>query len=214
MHKRDFSRLRKEYAAAGFDEQMAGNDPFFLFSKWFDQALESGLPEPNAMTLATCNQQGRPSARVVLLKELDKSGFVFYTNYNSRKGQELAINPFASLVFLWLELQRQVRVEGSVERLSPAESDAYFAIRPKDSQLGALVSPQSQPIPSADVLAEKFAKMKSRFANQTVPRPGHWGGYRLIPHQWEFWQGRLNRLHDRITYQKQKDTWQIIRLAP
>ncbi len=214
MHKRDFSRLRKEYAEAGFDETMAGHDPFLLFSQWFDQALQSELPEPNAMTLATSDHQGKPSARVVLLKELDNSGFVFYTNYQSRKAQELDMNPHAALVFLWLELQRQVRVEGYVERVGPAESDAYFALRPRDSQIGALASPQSQPVPSARFLEEKFLELKSRFENQTIPRPQHWGGYRLIPMRWEFWQGRMNRLHDRIAYVRQDDKWQLVRLAP
>jgi pyridoxamine 5'-phosphate oxidase len=214
MHKRDFSRLRKEYAEAGFDETMAGHDPFLLFSQWFDQALESELPEPNAMTLATSDHQGKPSARVVLLKELDNNGFVFYTNYQSRKAQELDMNPHAALVFLWLEIQRQVRVEGYVERVSPAESDAYFALRPRDSQLGALASPQSQPVPSARFLEEKFLELKSRFENLAIPRPPHWGGYRLIPTRWEFWQGRMNRLHDRIAYVRQDDKWQVVRLAP
>jgi pyridoxamine 5'-phosphate oxidase len=214
MHKRDFSRLRKEYAEAGFDETMAGHDPFLLFSQWFDQALESELPEPNAMTLATSDHQGKPSARIVLLKELDNNGFVFYTNYQSRKAQELDMNPHAALVFLWLEIQRQVRVEGYVERVSPAESDTYFALRPRDSQLGALASPQSQPVPSARFLEEKFLELKSRFENLAIPRPPHWGGYRLIPTRWEFWQGRMNRLHDRIAYVRQDDKWQVVRLAP
>jgi pyridoxamine 5'-phosphate oxidase len=214
MHKRDLSHLRKEYAEAGFDETMAGHDPFLLFSQWFDQALESELPEPNAMTLATSDHQGKPSARIVLLKELDNNGFVFYTNYQSRKAQELDMNPNAALVFLWLEIQRQVRVEGYVERVSPAESDAYFALRPRDSQLGALASPQSQPVPSARFLEEKFLELKSRFENLAIPRPPHWGGYRLIPTRWEFWQGRMNRLHDRIAYVRQDDKWQVVRLAP
>jgi pyridoxamine 5'-phosphate oxidase len=211
---RSLADLRQDYAAATFDETVAHPHPFVQFNRWFDQAVESGISEPNAMTLATVDQEGKPRARVVLLKALDENGFVFYTNYESQKGQQLESNPNASLVFLWLELQRQVRIEGKVEKVSEAESDAYFSVRPKASQIGAMASPQSQIIPSRQYLEEKYQKLEKEFAGREVPRPKNWGGYRLIPDCMEFWQGRLSRLHDRLLYEKTGRSWTIKRLAP
>lgn len=207
--------LRQNYTRAGLNETEADANPFKQFQTWFDQALSSELPEPNAMTLATATPWGKPSARIVLLKGLDQEGFVFYTNYNSAKGQQLAENPWASLVFWWAELERQVRIEGSVEKVSTAESEAYFASRPFGSQLGAWASPQSQVISSRSELEEKVALLEKQYDNQTVPKPPQWGGYRLVPTELEFWQGRPNRLHDRLRYRKQDDgSWLRERLAP
>ncbi len=214
MVKRDLSALREEYTRASLDEKSAGSNPLEQFNYWFEQALEVGLPEPNAMTLATVDQKGRPSARVVLLKELDPKGFVFYTNYSSRKGKDLDQNPHGALVFLWLELQRQVRVEGRVEKLEPAISDAYFNSRPRASRIAAVASPQSHPIPDRKFLEEKFREAEKQFGDQAVKRPEHWGGYRLIPENIEFWQGRQNRLHDRLLYSISDGHWKIQRLAP
>ena len=213
LHK-DLRKLRQEYAAFRLDKACADADPFVQFSHWFDQAMESGLPEPNAMSLATASAEAKPSVRIVLLKELDERGFVFYTNYLSRKGRELEANPHASLLFSWLELQRQIRIEGYVEKISNAESDAYFSLRPRESQLGALVSAQSQPVASRQVLEDQFRQEAARWEGRMVERPAHWGGYRLLPENIEFWQGRINRLHDRLLYKKNKGGWQIIRLSP
>ncbi len=215
MVKRDLSALREEYTRASLDEKSAAPNPLEQFNQWFEQALESFLPEPNAMTLATVDQHGVPSARVVLLKELDQKGFVFYTNYLSNKAKDLAQNPHAALVFLWLELQRQVRVVGVVEKLSPRESDAYFNSRPWESRIGAIASPQSQPIPDRRFLEKKFKEAESRFKGQTaIKRPDHWGGYRLTPEKIEFWQGRRSRLHDRLLYYASGKSWKMHRLAP
>ena len=183
------------------------------FQRWFDQALTGQLPEPNAMTLATVGASGRPSTRVVLIKGFDERGIVWYTNYESRKGQELAHTPFAALQFHWVELERTVRIEGRVEKTSAEESDAYYATRPLDSRLGAWASPQSQVISSRAVLVAGAAKAAARFALHP-PRPAHWGGYRLVPDQWEFWQGRKSRLHDRLRYRLQEGAWIRERLAP
>ncbi len=214
MTRKNLTTLRREYATAGLSEQEAGTDPLRLFGRWLEQAMESGLPEPNALTLATVDAGGHPSARVLLLKELDEKGFVFYTNYRSDKGRELECNPHAALVFLWLELARQVRVQGRVEKLGEAESDAYFALRPRDSRLGALASPQSQVIPSREFLEASFRSMQKEYGNGPIPRPPHWGGYRLLPLRIEFWQGRPNRLHDRILFTREDKNWRISRLAP
>jgi len=207
--------LRKEYTLQGFSEVDADVNPFKQFQKWFDQALRAQLPEPNAMTVATANFDGKPSARIVLLKEFDEQGFVFYTNYQSHKGQNLAQNPWAALVFWWAELERQVRIEGRVEQVSAAESEAYFHSRPLGSQLGAWASPQSQVIDSRDVLEQRLQELKLKYQNLEIPRPAHWGGYRVIPTAIEFWQGRPNRLHDRLHYRRGDDgNWVIERLAP
>lgn len=212
--KKDLTSLRQDYAGATFDELHAHPHPLIQFTEWFDQAMQSQLPEPNAMILSTVDIAGRPHARVVLLKVLDESGFVFFTNYQSNKGNELALNPNASLVFIWLELQRQVRVEGLVKKVSEAESDAYFQSRPRLSQLGAVVSPQSQIIPNRKFLEDKFAQLEKEYREKPVERPSFWGGYRLFPERIEFWQGRQNRMHDRLLYELSENGWSIKRLAP
>ena len=199
----------------GLSEADVCADPFEQFHKWFDRVLDIDLPVPNAMTLATATKEGKPSARVVLMKGFDRRGFVFYTNYNSRKGQELAENPWASLVFWWSELERQVRIEGSVEKVSEQESDCYFQSRPIGSRLGAWVSPQSKAIESRAVMEQKLQVLMQEYQDGKVPKPPHWGGYRLSPSSIEFWQGRPNRLHDRLVYRRQNNgSWQIQRLAP
>ncbi|NWF79093.1 MAG: pyridoxamine 5'-phosphate oxidase [Chloroflexi bacterium] len=207
--------LRKEYLLHGLDEREVLADPIAQFRVWFDAAVAAGLPEPNAMTLATVSREGRPAARVVLIKDFDAEGFVFYTNYASRKGEDLDATGVAAMVFYWPELERQVRVEGNVARVAEAESDAYFASRPLGSQLGAWTSPQSRVIAGRAELEARLAEVTQRFGAGPVPRPAWWGGYRLRPLLLEFWQGRPNRLHDRICYQRTPDGgWQIERLAP
>ncbi|MGL6074431.1 MAG: pyridoxamine 5'-phosphate oxidase [Fimbriiglobus sp.] len=206
--------LRKNYMQGGLTEEDAGDDPMALFQKWFLNAAEAGLPEPNAMTLATATPDGRPSARVVLLKDLDSEGFVFFSNYNSRKGIELEENPFAALVFLWHELERQVRIEGFVEKVSPEISDAYFAQRPKLSRLGAWASAQSMVIPGRAYLEKQQAELMAQYPGETIPRPEAWGGYRVVPDVIEFWQGRPNRLHDRICFRDTEEGWVRERLSP
>ncbi|MFO7997488.1 MAG: pyridoxamine 5'-phosphate oxidase [Bacteroidales bacterium] len=214
MEKKDLTSLRQEYAAERLEESQAAKDPFLQFATWFDQAMATGQKEPNAMTLATSSGDGKPSARVVLLKEVDERGFVFFTNYQSQKGRELAENPYAALVFLWLDLHRQVRIQGRVEKISQAESDAYFASRPRESQLGALASPQSMTIKGRELLEKRFEELREIHQGKTLPRPGHWGGYRLIPTSLEFWQGRESRLHDRLLYTREEAGWKMDRLAP
>jgi pyridoxamine 5'-phosphate oxidase len=205
--------LRKSYERDELDETASAADPLHQFQKWFDQALSAQLPEPNAMTLATVGANGRPSTRVVLIKGVDARGLVWYTNYESRKGQELAHLPFAALQFHWVELERVVRIEGRVEKVSGEESDAYYASRPLDSRLGAWASPQSQVIASRGVLVASAAKAAAQYLLQP-PRPPHWGGYRLVPDTYEFWQGRKSRLHDRLRYRLQDAAWLRERLAP
>ncbi|HEY9695095.1 MAG TPA: pyridoxamine 5'-phosphate oxidase [Oculatellaceae cyanobacterium] len=207
--------LRKNYTKSGLVETDVDSNPFKQFQKWFDQALAAQLPEPNAMTLATVSQDGKPRARIVLLKNFNEQGFVFYTNYNSQKGQEIAQNPWAALIFWWAELERQVRIEGSVEKVTKSESDEYFHSRPVGSQLGAWASQQSQVIDNREVLEHQLQELEEIYQNQNIPRPTHWGGYRIVPQTIEFWQGRTNRLHDRLCYSLQEDhTWVIKRLSP
>ncbi|MHB1666755.1 MAG: pyridoxamine 5'-phosphate oxidase [Thiomonas sp.] len=206
--------LRKDYTRAELDERQADADPFKLFERWLSEAVQAQVPEPNAMTLATVGEDGRPSTRVVLIKGFDARGLVWYTNYASRKGRELAAHPFAALQFHWVELERVVRIEGRVERGNADESDAYFASRPLVSRIGAWASPQSEVIDSRDVLVKRAVEYGLKFG-LNPPRPPHWGGYRLVPDAWEFWQGRRSRLHDRLAYRlQQHGTWQRQRLAP
>ena len=210
----DIADLRKSYEKAELDETASAPDPLDQFRLWFDQALQGELPEPNAMTLATVGANGRPSTRVVLIKGFDARGIVWYTNYDSRKGHELAGNPYAALQFHWVELERVVRIEGVVEKVSDAESDAYFHSRPLDSRIGAWASPQSEVIPGRGVLVTNAAKYAAQFLLQP-PRPPHWGGYRLKPDNWQVWQGRRSRLHDRLRYTLEADGgWTRDRLAP
>ncbi len=209
----DIASLRKSYERDELDENASDADPLRQFQHWFDQALAAELPEPNAMTLATVGPEGRPSTRIVLIKGMDARGLVWYTNYASRKGRELAQHPFAALQFHWVELERVVRIEGRVEKTSAEESDAYYASRPLDSRLGAWASPQSEVIASRASLVAAAAKAAARHA-LNPPRPPHWGGYRLQPDRWEFWQGRKSRLHDRLRYRLQDGLWLRERLAP
>ncbi|MBA2748442.1 MAG: pyridoxamine 5'-phosphate oxidase [Tatlockia sp.] len=209
------ANLRQDYTKAGLREIDLETDPFKQFKTWFDQALNAQLPEPNAMTLATSTIEGKPSARMVLLKDFSDRGFVFYTNYLSHKGQELATNPQAALVFWWAQLERQVRIEGKVCQVSPQESDQYFHSRPINSQLGAWVSNQSQIVNSREVLEQRQEELIVQYEQQIIPRPPHWGGFRVIPTEIEFWQGRPSRLHDRLLYRLQEDnSWLIERLSP
>ncbi len=212
--KTSIADLRKSYERAALNESDSLADPRLQFEHWLNQAIEAEIPEPNAMTLATVSSDFRPSTRVVLIKGVDARGIVWYTNYNSRKGQELAGNPFAALQFHWVELERVVRIEGQVEKVSADESDAYFHSRPLDSRIGAWASPQSEPISGREVLVAAAAKYGAQFL-LNPPRPPHWGGYRLVPEQWEFWQGRKSRLHDRLRYTPAADgAWHRERLAP
>ncbi len=209
----DLAALRKSYELAELDESASLADPAQQFAGWLEQAIAGQLPEPNAMTLATVGADGRPSTRIVLIKGSDERGLVWFTNYDSRKGRELALNPNAALQFHWVELERVVRIEGSVEKVSVEESDAYFASRPLDSRIGAWASPQSQVIASRSTLVVNAARYGAQFMLKP-PRPPHWGGYRLRPEVWEFWQGRKSRLHDRLRYRREQGAWLRERLAP
>lgn len=208
--------LRQNYTQGGLTAANASPDPFEQFATWFEEAIAAELPEPNAMTLATASPDGRPSARIVLLKDVNSQGFTFFTNYASQKGQQLAANAQAALVFLWLGLERQVRIEGVVEKISAAASDAYFASRPRDSQLGAWASAQSRVVADRASLEQQLAALEQQYANAEIPRPEHWGGFRVVPDLIEFWQGRPSRLHDRLCYQRSgpNQPWQRDRLAP
>ncbi len=207
------AQLRKNYTFGQLSETEVPHHPLPLFQLWFDQAVKAQCPEPNSMTLATADQAGNPSARIVLLKGADQSGFTFFTNYESQKGRELTIRPQAALLFHWHELERQVRIKGLVERVSPADSDEYFHSRPAASRIGAWASPQSSAIPNREFLEDAEKRFKAEFGD-SPPRPEHWGGYCLQPTEIEFWQGRPSRLHDRIHYKLEGSSWKIGRLAP
>jgi pyridoxamine 5'-phosphate oxidase len=208
--------LRQNYTLAGLKETDVDSNPLKQFGVWFQQALDADLLEPNAMTLATATPDGKPTARIVLLKGFSDRGFVFYTNYESLKGKQLITNPYAALVFLWDKLERQVRIEGKVEQLSPEESDDYFHSRPKASQLGAWASTQSRVIANREQLEQQLLDLQAQYADDSIiPRPNHWGGFRVVPDRVEFWQGRPSRLHDRLIYCLQDDgNWKIERLSP
>ena len=206
--------IRKEYKLHTLDENEVEKNAIKQFGKWWDDAIKSDINEVNAMTLATATPDGKPSARIVLLKGYDENGFVFFTNYQSHKGKELAENPQACIVFFWKELERQVRVEGRVKKINAVESDAYFNSRPVGSRIGAWASPQSSVIAAREIIEQEAIKYEQQFATENIPRPAHWGGYCLQPQLIEFWQGRPSRLHDRIQYTKINDSWKIERLAP
>ncbi|WP_316829483.1 pyridoxamine 5'-phosphate oxidase [Pedobacter aquatilis] len=206
--------LRQDYKSATLDEADVDNNPITQFKKWFDHALEAQVYEPNVMTLATADKAGKPDARIVLLKGVDEDGFRFFTNYLSAKGKELKRNPYAALVFFWPDLERQVRVEGTVEKLDKETSEAYFTSRPVESQIGAVASPQSQIVANRQVLEEKFEELKTKSAGKAISKPAHWGGYIVKPTRIEFWQGRSSRMHDRINFELVKGIWIKNRLAP
>ncbi len=212
---KDIQSLRRDYRLRSLLEKDVDSNPMLQFEKWWDEAIQNNIVEPNAMTLATCNSSGKPSARIVLLKYLNDDGFLFFTNYDSRKGKEIENNPFVSLVFLWKEIERQVRIEGSVEKISEAESDAYFSKRPRESRIGAWSSHQSTPIESRETLEKNYQQYNEKFTTDDIPRPKNWGGYVVHPNSIEFWQGRQGRLHDRLQYNLGTDKiWKIERLAP
>jgi pyridoxamine 5'-phosphate oxidase len=211
---RSISSIRTDYARASLSESDVLPDPFLQIRRWLDEAVRAEVPEPTAMALATATSQGLPSARMVLLKGIDETGFIFFTNLESRKGKELQQNPSAALLFFWAELERQIRIEGSVEQVEPAESDRYFSERPRESQLGAIASRQSSVLEDRTLLEEAMEKLRAEHIERPIPRPMNWGGYRLIPTVFEFWQGRSNRLHDRIRYSNHSSQWRIERLFP
>ena len=208
------SDIRKVYQKQSLLEGSVDSNPLDQFKVWWDEVIQSGIDEPNAMNLSTCSIEGKPSSRIVLLKEVNENGFVFFTNYNSRKGKEMEQNNFVSVLFFWKELERQVRVEGKVAKIPAEKSDEYFASRPRESQIGAWSSPQSTVIEDRSILESNEKQYADRFQNQTIERPQHWGGYLVIPHQVEFWQGRPGRLHDRLRYSMKEKLWIIERLAP
>ena len=210
----DAARLRREYTRAGLDTTDMNPDPMVQFGTWFENVVDANVHEPNAMILATATREGLPSVRTVLLKGYDGRGFVFYTNYEGRKARELEANPACALLFYWGELERQVRIEGRAGRVPGEESDAYFASRPRGSRLGAWASEQSRPVAGRNVLEERARALEKEYEGREVPRPPFWGGYRVEPHAIEFWQGRENRLHDRISYRRESGGWRLERLQP
>ncbi len=209
----NIANLRQEYTRETLDETSVDRDPMRQFDAWLAEALEGQVPEPTAMTLSSVDAAGRPTARIMLLKAAEPGGFVFYTNYGSRKGRQLASNPNAALTFFWKELERQVRIEGRVEKVSAADSDAYYAVRPLGSRIGAWASPQSEVIEGREALEARWAELGKTYG-ENPPRPPHWGGFRVVPDYLEFWQGRHSRLHDRIAYTRESGAWRIQRLAP
>jgi len=214
MQKASIAHLRREYRNRGLTEKEAASNPFNLFEKWFQEALKARVLDANAMALTTVSPQGRPSARMVLLKGYDEKGFVFYTNYQSHKARDLARHPAASLLFFWPQLSRQVRIDGRVKRVPDWESDEYFQTRPRGSQLSAWASDQSRAIPDRGILEKRMRELEKKYRGQIVPRPPHWGGYRLSPETIEFWKGRPSRLHDRLVYLRKAGRWKRERLAP
>ncbi|MES2875081.1 MAG: pyridoxamine 5'-phosphate oxidase [Bacteroidota bacterium] len=215
VEKEVIENLRKEYSSESLSEKDVAKDPVKQFGRWFKEAMDANIMEPNAMTLATTSIDRKPSARIVLMKGYEERGFLFYSNYLSAKGKEMAKNPVVALVFFWPELARQVRIEGTVEKLTKEESEKYFKTRPKASQIGAVVSPQSQVIEGRDLLEKSWKENETRYENRDIPKPAYWGGYVVKPQVVEFWQGRESRLHDRIVYKKaDKQSWKIVRLAP
>lgn len=213
MSKIDISQLRREFNSGSFSAKNADKSPFKQFDKWLTDAETAGFLDPNAVTVATVGNDGMPSMRVVLLKSFDEQGFVFYTNYESKKGREIADNPLASMLFFWDKLERQIRIQGKIEKVTPEESDAYFKTRSHTSKVGAWASKQSEPLSSRNKLMAEAAMLMAKYPIN-VPRPPHWGGYRLIPEYFEFWQGRESRLHDRIVYEKNNADWNISRIYP
>jgi len=209
------SQMRREYSGEPLDTKSSPEDPFTLFTRWFHEALEAKLAEPNAMILATANSAGRPSARTVLLKIFDARGFVFFTNYNSHKGSDISENPKGELLFVWLELERQVRIYGNIQRTTVEESDQYFASRPYNARLGAIASPQSHQIENSAVISSKIDALRTQYTEDSpIPRPDYWGGYRLVAENFEFWQGRPDRLHSRLLYTREEVQWKKSLLAP
>lgn len=214
LSKETIQNLRQDYKTAALNEDDLVNDPIAQFEKWFNDALNAQIYEPNVMTLATADKSGKPNARIVLLKGFDHQGFSFYTNYLSQKGKEIKKNPFACLVFFWAELERQVRIEGKIEKLDKETSEQYFHSRPTGSQIGAIASPQSQVIANREILETKVNELTQQYEGKTIPKPAHWGGYIVKPTAIEFWQGRSNRLHDRLKFNLVNGSWKIERLAP
>jgi pyridoxamine 5'-phosphate oxidase len=214
MENTEISGIRRDYSLTELNESTILSDPFKQFSKWMEESVKSNIIDPSAMVLATADKNSIPSVRIVLLKGFDNDGFVFFTNYNSKKGRELIENPNASILFFWKEFERQIRISGTVKRISQRESEEYFYSRPYESRLAAWASNQSEVIPNRDFLEKKFNYMKEKYKEQDVPLPSHWGGFKLFPDSFEFWQGRENRLHDRIGYTKSGSEWKIARLAP
>ncbi len=214
MGNTDISKLRRDYLFTDLDENKVKINPFDQFNVWMEEAIKADLIDPSAMILATADKNAVPAVRVVLLKRVDKEGLVFYTNYESKKGKDISENPQASLLFFWKELERQIRISGKVKKVSKKESESYFHSRPYESQLAALASKQSSIIPGRKHLENKFDELKNEFNGKEIPLPAYWGGFKLVPESFEFWQGRENRLHDRISYLKEKNKWKIVRLAP